>query len=209
MSSSDFEALRLEVSKFFSEPRLLEEGCDWLSSLAERATAPEVSFQLYASDGLKHDEVLVRSWTDSNHAFDAFDRRLRLSSLHFLPVSGEVESYPSNKNVPDTPPMSEAALMQLQEASAVITFVKSKLARLNHAIRSSLADTAKGKKSQERNRKRDVDTLQDLKVRVEEIESKLKADREDLLFNKEKNFDPQILSELDVIEALVLKLERN
>lgn len=213
MSSTDFEALRLEVSKFFSEPRLLEEGCDWLSSLAERASAPHVSFQLYASDGLKGEEVLTKPWTDSKHAFNAFDRRLRLSSLHFLPVSGEVELYPQkdNKNIPVTPPMSEAALMQLQEASAVITFVKGKLARLTDAIPKEPAETAKAETKTEWDKKHRnaAEIVKGLEEKVKEIESRLETDRVELLFNKEKSFDPLILPQLDDIEAKVLELEEN
>lgn len=124
MLDDDFQDLRLGILKYFSSPHSIEEGCDYISKITTRTeNMPEVKFQLCGSDGKgKKHEITIRSGVPPAEAFDIIERRIRLSSLHFLNISGEIEAF----NAENVPRLNEGALIQMQEARASILFLHTK-----------------------------------------------------------------------------------
>ncbi|MCJ1428877.1 hypothetical protein MMC29_006788 [Sticta canariensis] len=123
MLDEDFDDLRLSIQRNFSTPHSIEEGCDYISKITTRTEKiPEVEFQLHGSDGMKKNGIMTRSGILPTKAFDIIDGRMRLSGLHFLKISGEVEAYDDEK----VPQLSESALIQMQEARASILFLRTK-----------------------------------------------------------------------------------
>lgn len=86
---TEFEELKSRLSAYFSEPRSIEGGCDYITSESAaktgKPTPAYVKFFLYASDGVgKEDKQIVNSGLPAN-AFDAISTRINMSSIHFLP----------------------------------------------------------------------------------------------------------------------------
>jgi hypothetical protein len=130
MSEKDFEAMKTSFIKYFSEPQTIENGCDYISKTTstktknKEAAKPTASFHMYASDGPSGDVISVVGFDLPAHAFNAIDRRMNLSSIHFLPIKGGIEVYDRGK-FPTVSVLNEATLLQIQEARASIAFLKT------------------------------------------------------------------------------------
>ena len=180
MPEADFDDLRRGVAKHFSEPRQIEEGCDYLAKVAAQGACNKSLrgfFQLQGSDSVKNDEVVVQPWTSPAYAFDTVDRRMRLSSIHALRIKAEVEPLEGQKLAP-APLLRESALVQIQETWASALFLRSKIDR-----------TGKG------GGKRDEDLAKQLKT----LEDRIESSRDKCLFDA-ANFDAAVFAKLDELE---------
>jgi chemotaxis protein histidine kinase CheA len=146
MSKTDFDDLKATVIKYFSEPKTIENGCDYISSITTTdmnmdegsgmeanttsnkkkkvAKKPSASFHMYASDGPLGDEIHVVDSGSASYAFAAIDRRMNLSSIHIRPVKGEIQA-PGGAEFPATSSLNEAALLQIQEARTSMAYLKT------------------------------------------------------------------------------------
>jgi chemotaxis protein histidine kinase CheA len=146
MPETDFDDLKATVIKYFSEPKTIENGCDYISSITTTdmnmdegsgmeanttsnkkkkvAKKPSASFHMYASDGPLRDEIHVVDSGSASYAFAAIDRRMNLSSIHIRPVKGEIQA-PGGAEFPATSSLNEAALLQIQEARTSMAYLKT------------------------------------------------------------------------------------
>lgn len=142
-SADEFAKLRAAFEKEFSGPKSIEEGCDYIVTKAFTPTltpAPtespakpseyypiEARFEMHVSDGNARKEIKLPGSgvkTTAKSAFEYIEARMRLSSIHFLRVAGEILQY--DGHIPTASPLNETALLQHQEAQAGITFLQVK-----------------------------------------------------------------------------------
>ena len=124
-----FEKLSLDVYKFFSMSRQIEEGCDYLSQEIVRFKGSPVTqkFKLLASDGNKGCETSVNQpeWGPATHASDEIARQIRLKDINRLPFRATLRQIEPARWVP-----SEDCLLYRQEAIHSALFLNSRLAAL-------------------------------------------------------------------------------
>ncbi|KAI1175695.1 hypothetical protein F4777DRAFT_598448 [Nemania sp. FL0916] len=134
-----FEAIRLKTLKYFSTPRRLEEGCDFLAGLdllARQLQKDDVSlrfqqpqhnvsiqFNMFASDGLTGKEEAYE--LDFRQAITQFQRQMRLRRVNSLPVTAELK-------LPSTPSwkITEAGALYWLEAMSLSIFLQDKMKSL-------------------------------------------------------------------------------
>ncbi|KAK1657027.1 hypothetical protein BDP55DRAFT_774293 [Colletotrichum godetiae] len=111
MPPDAYEDLVSTIKQHFSGPVGIESGCDFIASSASEVT----EFTMYVSDGNLGKAAEIYTSINPHFAFDFIQRRLSLSSVHCLAVSGEI------KPVDGTAPVQEnirreSELLQIQEA---------------------------------------------------------------------------------------------
>lgn len=144
-----FEKLSLDVYKYFSETRQVEEGCDYLGQkFREYERIPVTQeFKLLASDGTLASEVPVTKpeWGPAARASDMILRQIRLKYINTLPFRATLSGI-------DTTALwkpREDCLLNYQEAIRSALFLNSRLTALGikNALRKS--DPTKDRTGQE------------------------------------------------------------
>lgn len=178
-SADEFAELRAAFEKEFSGPKSIEEGCDYIVTKAFTPTltpAPkespakpseyypiEARFEMHVSDGNARKEIKLPR-TTAKSAFEYIEARMRLSSIHFLRVAGEILQY--DGHIPTASPLNETALLQHQEAQASITFLQVKGGRTDTVAKKlAAADGSIVDKTKDF----DVTVLDDLRVMEDKI----------------------------------------
>ncbi|ETS80719.1 hypothetical protein PFICI_08248 [Pestalotiopsis fici W106-1] len=124
LSIEDFEDLKSAFVRRFSGPQGIEGGCDFINDTLRTRSQAVVKFSMFASDGIARQEAEVHSKIDPRYAFDFIDRRISLSSIHYLAVSGEIAAAGGGP-LPLQGYMPEAILLQYQEALACLIFLQT------------------------------------------------------------------------------------
>ncbi|PCD31421.1 hypothetical protein AU210_011075 [Fusarium oxysporum f. sp. radicis-cucumerinum] len=125
LSTEDFEDLKSAFVQRFSGPQDIEGGCDFISDVLRNQLDVDVKFSMFASDGVARQETEVHSNIDPKYAFDFIDRRISLSSIHYLAVTGEIVPATGCQLLP-AGYSSEAILLQYQEALARLIFLETR-----------------------------------------------------------------------------------
>jgi hypothetical protein len=125
LSMEDFEDLKSAFVQHFSGPQGIEGGCDFITDTLRYQSKVDVEFSMFASDGIARQEAEVHSKIDPQYAFDFIDRRISLSSIHYLAVTGEIASA-GGGSLPPEGYTSEAIVLQYQEALACLIFLETR-----------------------------------------------------------------------------------
>jgi hypothetical protein len=123
LSTEDFEDLKSAFVQRFSGPQGIEGGCDFITDTLSQSKV-YVEFSMFASDGIARQEAEVHSKIDPQYAFDFIDRRISLSSIHYLPITGEIASAGGGP-LPAKRYTCETILLQYQEALACLIFLET------------------------------------------------------------------------------------
>jgi hypothetical protein len=125
LSTEDFEDLKSAFVQHFSGPQGIEGGCDFITDTLRCQSKVYVEFSMFASDGIARQEAEVHSKINPQYAFDFIDRRISLSSIHYLAVTGQIASA-GGGSLPPEGYTAEAIVLQYQEALACLIFLETR-----------------------------------------------------------------------------------